>query len=276
MAARGLSLDERRAWLLDHLGAHGSASVVELSELFGVSAVTVRADLQALATSRLLRRTHGGAVLLPAGSRVAAESAATRTDDAGTTAGTGPGPRDARDARAVADAAAALVSSGDSLLLDGSLAALWLVRALLRRRDLRSLTICTNDLDLAVELRSAVPRFTVVLAGGSLPASGGGTLVEPMLGPALGRIRADLCFLGCTGVSVSGITGPDLGHAAVWQRYLSGSRRRVLLAPAGALGRRDRVLLAGIEDVDLLITAGPGGAAVDRLRDAGLHVVTVG
>ena len=278
MSARGLPPDERRAWLLDHLDAHGSARVTELSEMFGVSTVTVRTDLQALAASRLVRRTHGGAVLLPTGSRGAADSAATRRASTGTqdeSRRLPPAPRDARDARSVAGAAAALVSSGDALLLDGGPAAIWLVRALVRRRDLRSLTICTNDLDLAVELRPAVPRFSVVLAGGSLPATGG-TLVDPLLGPALDRIRADVCFLGCAGVdSVGGITGTDLGHAAVWQRYLAGSRRRVLLAPASAVGRRDHVVLAGIEDIDLLVTAGPPGPALTALRDAGLHVVSV-
>lgn len=274
---RGLPVDERRAWLLDHLGAHGSASVAELSELFGVSTVTVRTDLQALAESRLVRRTHGGAVLLPTGSR--AEAGADpdrpgRPDPAVVTERPTPGPRDAREARAIAAAAAELVSSGDTLLLDGGLTALWLARALLRRRDLRSLTICTNDLDLAVELRPAVPRFTVVLAGGSVSA--GGTLVEPLVGPALERIRGDLCFLGCAGVDAAGgVTGTDLGHAAVWQRYRTGAGRAVLLAPGSAVGHRDRVLLAGVEDLDLLVTARSAGPALDGLRNAGLQVVVV-
>lgn len=278
MADRGLPVDERRAWLLDHLGAHGSASVAELSEMFGVSTVTVRTDLQALAESRLVRRTHGGAVLLPGGSGTAVGAAAYRAATAETkvvTVRPPPGPRDAREARAIAAAAAELVSSGDALLVDGGLTAVWLARALLRRRDLRSLTICTNDLDLAVELRPAVPRFTVVMAGGSVSAAGG-TLVEPLVGPALERIRGDLCFLSCAGVDAAGgVTGIDLGHAAVWQRYRTGASRAVLLAPGSAVGHRDRVLLAGVEDLDLLVTARSAGPALDALRDAGLQVVVV-
>jgi len=43
-----------------------AGSVTELAEQFGVSEVTIRADLQALAARNLIVRTHGGAVPLVA------------------------------------------------------------------------------------------------------------------------------------------------------------------------------------------------------------------
>jgi DeoR family transcriptional regulator of aga operon len=278
-----MTVDQRRASLLDHIGTHGRASVAELSELFGVSAVTVRGDLQSLADSRLLRRVHGGAVW-PADPAVP-ESPPPAPAGPGP-APTGPAPArpvptrpvavTAREGRSVGAAAAELVSSGDALLVDGGPVATWLVRAILRRRDLQDLTFCTNDLDVAIELRRAVPRFTVLVAGGTLRASGS-TLAEPLIGPALDRIRADLCFLGCVGVSrAAGVTGADFEHGAVWQRYLHGSERSVLVATGASVGAGGQVALAGIEELDLLVTAASADPTeLSGLRDAGLDVRTV-
>jgi DeoR family transcriptional regulator, aga operon transcriptional repressor len=183
---------------------------------------------------------------------------------------------EAREGRSIGAAAAELVSPGDALLLDGGPVSTWLVRALIRRRDLRRLTVCTNDLDVAAELRPAVPRFSVLVAGGAIGA-GGGTLVGPLIGPALERIRADLCFLGCVGVDrAAGVTGADFEHGAVWQRYLRGAERTVLLAPGSAVGRRGQVTFAAVDELDLLVTGGTADdAAVRDLRDAGLEVRTV-
>lgn len=293
MRSRELTIDQRRASLLDHLGTHGRASVAELSELFGVSAVTVRTDLQALSESRLVRRVHGGAVPVPAAEGTG-PTAPQRHPPAGpdpvpgpqpkagpTTADAEPPParpsrRDAREASALGAAAAQLVSSGDALLLDGGPVSTWLVKALIRRRDLRDLTICTNDLHVALELRPATPRFAAFVAGGSLRASGT-TLVEPFLGPALDRMRADLCFLSCAGVDRdAGVTGTDFEQAAIWQRYFHGAQRRVLIAPGTAVGQRGQVSLAAADDLDLLLTAASAPAgALDDLRGTGLQVITV-
>jgi len=56
---------ERQQHILAHLNRNGRASVSELSQMFGVSEVTIRADLQMLAAQDLIVRTHGGAVLTP-------------------------------------------------------------------------------------------------------------------------------------------------------------------------------------------------------------------
>ena len=61
-AIRDLFLEERRQEILDRINQAGRASVADLSQQFGVSEVTIRADLQALAERNLVVRTHGGAI----------------------------------------------------------------------------------------------------------------------------------------------------------------------------------------------------------------------
>ena len=61
---RPLFTEQRQELYLAHLGARGGAQVSELSGLFGVSMSTVRRDLQELEDAGLVRRVHGGAVLV--------------------------------------------------------------------------------------------------------------------------------------------------------------------------------------------------------------------
>ncbi len=56
--------DERRSAIMEMLEHNASVQVAEIAQTFGVSSVTARADLDALAESGKLRRTHGGAVSL--------------------------------------------------------------------------------------------------------------------------------------------------------------------------------------------------------------------
>src|SRR3954447_9728961 len=53
---------ERLAALLETLVADGKIEVERASSFFGVSAATIRRDLDHLAEQQLLSRTHGGAV----------------------------------------------------------------------------------------------------------------------------------------------------------------------------------------------------------------------
>lgn len=55
-------LAERETHIIAEVNASGSATVRELAELFGVTEVTIRRDLQRLEQKHLLKRTHGGAL----------------------------------------------------------------------------------------------------------------------------------------------------------------------------------------------------------------------
>lgn len=52
---------ERRNKIVDMVNTQGSVLVLDLSNLFGISEVTIRADLRLLEKKGLLTRFHGGA-----------------------------------------------------------------------------------------------------------------------------------------------------------------------------------------------------------------------
>src|SRR5438132_13361619 len=56
-----LLTEERRRAILSMVDRQGSALISDLSKQFGVSSVTIRADINSLCAKDLLMRSHGGA-----------------------------------------------------------------------------------------------------------------------------------------------------------------------------------------------------------------------
>ena len=96
--------EERRAAIMDMLDRTASVQVADLAQTFGVSAVTIRADLDALEKNGKLRRTHGGAVSLSKRLTVSIQDRRVNVN--------------VEAKQAIAGAALELVDNGDALLVD--------------------------------------------------------------------------------------------------------------------------------------------------------------
>jgi DeoR family transcriptional regulator of aga operon len=244
----------RRARIVETVRSREFVRVADLGEMLGVSSVTVRGDLDVLAARGDLRRIRGGAMLHAA------------TPEAPTS------PAD--ELAAIGRAAAALVDDGACVLLAAGAPGLALARALAERAELRDAVIVTNGLDVARALGVAMPRLRVLLTGGTLQADGD-TLGDPLGELVLGRLRADVAFLGADAIApAAGVTDADLAQTAIKGRMLAAAQRRVVLAGAAGVGAARMAQVCALDDVDVLV-CGPDadGDAVQALRDGGLEVV---
>ena len=215
--------------------------VVDLSEIFGISEVTVRSDLDSLASSTLIQRVHGGAML----DRSQAVPEQSFEQSAGTSL---------EEKAAIGSAAAALVSSGESLIIDVGTTATALARALAKRSDLRDVTVFTNSLTIAAELESEIPRVTVVLTGGTLRPRQH-SLIDPFAEAILDRINVTTAFIGCNGLHPKeGVTNINLPEAAMKTRMVKAAQRIVVIAGGSKLGKISMARFADVDDIDLLIT----------------------
>ncbi len=142
------------------------------------------------------------------------------------------------------------------------------------REDLVDVTVITNGLTLALELERAMPRFTVVVTGGTLRALQH-SLVDPLATVVLDRLHPDVAFIGCNGIDVDrGVTNVNLPEAEVKRRMVAASARTVVVADGAKLGRTHLGSVAPLDLVDTLLTdADADPHEVRRLRDAGLRVV---
>lgn len=247
---------QRMVTLVD---AAGFGRVTDLADHFGVSTVTVRSDLAALEARGHVRRVRGGAV--PTGTGVAErplEQAAVEQAD---------------EKRAIAAHAAALVSSGDVVLLDVGSTTTAIAEALVRRTDLRDVTVVTNALNVALSLEAAADRISVIVSGGTVrPLQH--SLVNPYATLLLEQLRGHLAFIGCNGVDVAGgVTNRNVAEAEIKRAMVRASRRAVVVADASKLGEIEVARVCGLDDVDLCITdASADPDVVAQLAATGLQV----
>jgi DeoR family transcriptional regulator, aga operon transcriptional repressor len=253
----------RRDRMLAVIRERDFVRVGELSERFGISEVTVRSDLDALAGRGEVHRIRGGAIprTLPDKERPFEESETTF----------------AEEKVAIGRAAADLVRDGETLLMDVGTTTAAAARALTARTELKNVTVFTNGLKTALELEPAFPRITVVLLGGTLrPLQH--SLVNPLGTVMLERLNAATAFIGCNGVDVrGGVTNINLPEAEIKRAMLLAARRPIVVADGSKLGEVEVAKVCDLGEVSMVVTdrsADP--AVVADLRDAGCDVRIAG
>lgn len=254
---------QRRERLASLVAGRGFARVVDLARELRVSEVTVRTDLAALESEGRIARVHGGA--MPRSVVAERESSLEQSRT-----------RLARAKAAIAERAAARVRSGQSIVLDVGSTTLAVAQALVARSDLDELVVVTNGLAVALALEPGIPRFTVVVTGGTLrPLQH--SLVDPLASPLLEGLRVDLAIIGATGVDAEhGVTNVNLPEAEMKRRIVASAGQSILVADGSKLGQSHLALVAPLGAVDELITDTAAPAEhVDALRAVGLRVTLV-
>ncbi len=228
--------DERRAAIMEMLEHNASVQVAEIAQTFGVSSVTARADLDALAESGKLRRTHGGAVSLHKRLTVSTQDRRINVNVAAK--------------QAIAQSAIELVSDGDTLLVDSGTTALEFVR-LLDQRD--GITVITADITIADYIDESMPSVDVVMLGGAL-RKGHRYLYGPLTMQALQMVHADLAIM-CPGAFVPGcgFTTDFPQMAETKTAMISAARRGVALMDASKVNGRGMYRFAELADVDIIV-----------------------
>ncbi|WP_055489446.1 DeoR/GlpR family DNA-binding transcription regulator [Streptomyces sp. TP-A0356] len=252
---QNLLAEQRRALILDEVRRRGGVRVNELTRKLGVSDMTVRRDLDALARQGVLEKVHGGAVPLVEAS----------THEPGFEAKSGLELTAKED---IARAAAELVAPGTAIALSGGTTTYALAHHLL---DVADLTVVTNSVRVADVFHSAQRTSgrqqgaaTVVLTGGVRTPSD--SLVGPVADQAIASLHFDVLFLGVHGISVeAGLSTPNLAEAETNRRLVQSARRVVVVADHTKWGTVGLSSFAALEQVDTLVTdAGlPAGARAE-------------
>jgi DeoR family fructose operon transcriptional repressor len=251
-----MSQEARQKRICELLARRGECSIEELVRRLGVSGMTVRRDLTALAGQRKVLRTHGGAALAERVSfefeflnRVRKNQAAKE---------------------AIAKVAAALVKDGQSVMLDSGTTTLELAK---RLRGKRNLTVITTSLPIAAQLQFD-RQIEVLLLGGYLRASSpdlSGALTEANLE----TLRADAAFLGADGVDSRGNVYQDSPELArMLTKMASAASRVYVVADHSKLGRTALWRFGRLRDWTGLITdSGANRGQIATLKKAGVHVI---
>jgi len=259
----GLPTSLRRERVAEAIRRSRYTSVTDLAATFSVSEVTIRSDLDTLALDGRVQRVRGGAI-----HRAASSLETSFEQDAGA--------RTAEKA-AIGVAAAALVESGQTVMLGVGSTVAAVAAELAARTDLVDVTVITNGMRVALELERAIPSLNVIVSGGTLRRQQH-SLVNPLGTGMLAELHAHLTIVGCDGVeAAAGVTAANAAEAEIKRLMLDAGRRRVVVADGSRVGNVSLAHVIPTESIDLIITDNAADAeAIAALRERDIEVRLAG
>lgn len=229
---------ERRLQISMMVRERGSVQVAPLAKRFGVSMQTIRKDLHFLAERGVAERSYGGAISAGA-VNVSAEP-----------------PLEAKrsthpdEKERIGRLAAAMVSPGESIVLDSGTTTLQIARHLADDDDI---TVLTNDLDILGVL-AAKERINVVMLGGTLRRKNrafyGAQTVE-----SLNELHVDKLFLGVDGFDIErGITTHHEPEAMLNRKMVQAARQVIAVTDYSKFGKVCLHRIINAAEIDDLVT----------------------
>src|ERR1700733_2245947 len=264
-AGQRMSRYQRWTTLLDLLPGDGQLTVAEAARALGVSQATIRRDMDQLARQQLVTRTRGGVISgnvsydLPLRYKTA---------------------RHAPEKQRIGRAAAALVTAGAAVALNGGTTTSEVARALATRPDLQdgtgasAVTVVTNAMNIANEL--AVRQHIKIVVTGGVARTQSYELIGPFATLVLEQLALDWAILGVDALDpVAGATAHHEGEASINRLMATRAARVMVVADASKLGQRPFTRVCAPDEIDVIVTdqdADP--ALLTAFTERGIRVVT--
>jgi DeoR/GlpR family transcriptional regulator of sugar metabolism len=237
-------ITQRHTRILELLSRHQRSEVTTLSELLGVSQVTIRKDLDYLEERGLVCREHGFACL-------------NNSDDTGKRLAFNYDIK-----KRIARKAATLVEEGETVMIEsGSCCALLAEELANQQKDV---TIITNSVFIANFIRNASHTKIILLGGCYQPESQ--VLVGPMTRKCGEIFFSDKFFIGTDGFMPGfGFTGKDHMRSQTVMDLAENARDIFILTDAEKFSRQGVLGLVRLEDVTGVFTDDRIPEGVERL-----------
>ena len=253
-----LKVKKRQQDILLQLNQKNTVNVAKLANIYNVSGVTIRRDLEQLQKQGLLFRTHGGAILIERRSTDYEFSYSTRKIE------------NILEKEKIARTAANLIEDEEAVIIDAGTTTGQIPKFISEKKNL---VIITNSIYTSLELGKKI-GITVILIGGLLkydPATLAGIAAEEFLN----KFYAKKLFLGVGGISIEhGITYFDLMENELRKVMLMRSEVRIVLADHTKFNKVATVSVGPINSVNKIITDNKTPENIVRkIREMGVEVI---
>ncbi|OON74676.1 DeoR/GlpR family DNA-binding transcription regulator [Streptomyces tsukubensis] len=228
--------DQRREQLLKFLRRDGVLSVQQITQLFGVSHMTVRRDIAELERQGLVFSVPGGA-------RIASQVQSEPSYQVKSLV-------EQPQKEAMAARAAALVQDGMTVYLDAGTTLLAMVPLLVRHQ---SLTVVTNDFTTVDQLMAA-PHLDVIHVGGQVEPSNRSS-VGRLAATTLRQLALDIAFISTSSWDLlRGVTTPSAAKVEVKQAAMECTSSSVLVAGSSKFGTFGKFRVSPLSAFDTIVT----------------------
>lgn len=249
---------ERKMRILNYVRQHRLATVAALAREFGVHEATIRRDLMEIEQEGLLKRTHGGVI---------AEHW-THDEPSFTERSTTQLDQKMR----IGKKAASLIEDGEHIIIDSGTTTLHIARNLVNRSNI---TVVTNDMNVAAELRDA-SGIKVILTGGELYPSS--YMLNGMFtNHVLGSLHVEKAFIGIPAIHPQhGLMHPEASLVPAKQGMIKAAREIILVADESKIGKLSLHTVAPTNAVHTLITGVEAPAEkIKPFHESGMTVYQV-
>lgn len=248
--------EQRRQQILQHLRGQGVLSYREITELLGVSHMTARRDVAALAEEGKVQVTQGGVLAETKLLQEPHRSVKEATDL----------PAKAAIARQAAD----LVTDSMTVYLDAGTTVQAMSPYLQDRKDL---TIVSNDLATATAFLE-YPGIDLICVGGRVDRDNK-SMIGRLAALTLAELSLDIAFLSSSSWDLKhGVTTPVEAKIDPKRAAMTSAEKTVLLADSSKFGRYAKYRVLALEELDLIISdGGLDEAAAREIRGVGVEVV---
>lgn len=250
-----LSNYERQGQLAHLIERKGRISVAQVCQQFGISEATARRDLEAISERGLIRRVHGGAILIH--QAAPEEPILSRTNE------------QADEKEHIGRAAAALVQDGETVFLGSGTTVVQVAHHLVSC----NLTVITNSLPV-INLMAGKENISLVALGGLLRNSEL-SFIGHITEQALAEVRADKAIVGIRAISLDqGLTNEYLPETMMDRAIMNMGSELIVVADHTKLERISTVFVAPLEKIDVLITTKEASESfLDSVRKKGIKVL---
>ena len=238
-APRERKTEARKRLIGEALADGGSATPQELASRFGVSIVTIHRDLDELERRGIVRKFHGGVTAQPSGifeSQMSHRLTVNSVEKA-----------------AIAARALRLVEPGMSILLDDSTTVLKMIDGLAGKTPLHVATTFVAGLTQLAELARDHDDLTVIGVGGRYDVAHD-SFLGVQTNEQVRGLHVDAVFMSSASVSATDMFHQEELTVMLKRQMLASAGKRYLLIDHTKLGRRALLKIAGLHELDLIIT----------------------
>lgn len=225
---------QREQKIVSMLAEKKILSVGELSEIFNTSEMTIRRDLDDLASQGLIRRVHGGGCEVAENVLESTFLARLR--------------QNRREKEKIAAKAVKYVEEGSIIFLDASTTTLEMTKKLVGKK----VTAITNSQYTSLEL-TKIPTANGIMIGGLLDKEAFAT-VGPGALDEVKQYKADKCFFSTHAFSVNeGTVESNLLLIEIKRAMVKASKEAILLVDHTKFSRLSLSLAIPIDEIDKVI-----------------------
>jgi DeoR family transcriptional regulator of aga operon len=249
---------DRRTIIIKQLEKDDQVNVLELSRQFNVSEVTIRKDLKHLEKKNILIRSRGGAMK---NSLINVDLSIYDRRR-----------QNIKLKEAIGAAAAGIIKSGETILLDTGTTIMELAKHLPKKIEL---TVITNSVDITFRLAEH-PNIRVIMPGGILRRNSL-ALVGEQAAESLRSFYCDKYFLSADSVDTErGMMTTNIEEASLARINIRNSKKVFALIDSSKFLSKGITTIAPLTEVDTLITDdGIPSAILWDIRSLGVNVIVV-